>query len=101
MKVEEITDPSAVQLALAKTGIDNQLNAVLQTDTALFAAHSMTDSYILLQHNEEIHLWRLTGDITARCAYKKELEDKMALLQNGVFKPGDNVEYYRERFIRP
>lgn len=101
MTIEEITEPSDVSLTLAKTNMDNQLMAVRPTDTALFAAHSPKDSYILLQHREKITLWKLEGDMSARCAFKKELEDKLRDMANSSINPGDNIEYFRNEFNLP
>jgi hypothetical protein len=95
-EAEEITDESEVRLILAKTGFDLQLGAVFPTDTALFGAHGLFDSYVLLQHQEKINLWKLTGDMSQRVGFKKQLEDKLREMQNGQINPGDNIEYFKD-----
>jgi hypothetical protein len=98
MKVEEITGESTRRILLAKTDLDKQLAAVRPSDTALFAAHSDKDSVVLIQHGGSQTLWQLTGDLPARLAFKKDLEDKLSSMEKSTINPGDNVEYFRRVF---
>lgn len=94
LQVEQITDESSVRMILAKTGFDRQLGAVRPTDTALFGAHATNDSFVLLQHQENITLWRLIGAMPDRVNFKKEIEDKLKGMSKGNINPGDNIEFF-------
>jgi len=94
LQVVEISDESEVRFILSKTGFDRQLGAVKITDTALFGAHSVNDSYVLLQHQSSITLWHLVGAMPDRVNFKKDLEEKLKGMYKGEINPGDNIEFF-------